>query len=266
MALTHDLEDCLVRPVHPIRILLVGVGGTGSQVLNCLARINYALRKMNHPGLHVTAMDADVVEEFNVGRQLFSQSEVGINKAVCAVTKINRFFGFCWEADDRLLTEEILSANLPMFNHGQNIIITCVDNVKTRRIVANHSYKKVNDEFQTYYWMDFGNNEKTGQVILSGVRKLHGNHGLLKNVFDIFPKMEDFEDEELQGPSCSMAEALGRQDLFINSTLAQLGCNLLWKLLYEKKINYQGVFLNIETMNISTLSIKPKIKNEKQIR
>lgn len=260
--LTHQLEECLIRPVHPIRVLLVGVGGTGSQVLNCLARINYALRKLNHPGLHVTAIDADVVDEFNVGRQLFSQSEIGINKAVCAVTKINRFFGFSWEAEQQLLTAELLNNNLLMFGHSQNIIITCVDNVRTRRLIHNHPYKKVNDEFQTYYWMDFGNNEKTGQVILSSVRKLHRtlDKGYLKNVFDIFPKMEEYESEELQGPSCSMAEALGRQDLFINSTLAQLGCNLLWKLLYEKKINYQGVFLNLETMHIAPIAIKVKIK------
>ena len=33
--------------------------------------------------------------------------------------------------------------------------------------------------------------------------------------------------EKDSGPSCSLAEALEKQDLFINSTLAQLGCNIL---------------------------------------
>jgi hypothetical protein len=32
-------------------------------------------------------------------------------------------------------------------------------------------------------------------------------------------------------PSCSLAEALEKQDLFINSTLANMAASLLWNLL-----------------------------------
>ena len=45
------------------------------------------------------------------------------------------------------------------------------------------------------------------------------------------------------GPSCSLAEALEKQDLFINSTLAQLGCNLLWKMFRHGMIEYHGLYL-----------------------
>ena len=62
-------------------------------------------------------------------------------------------------------------------------------------------------------------------------------------------------DEKESGPSCSLAEALNKQDLFINSTLAQLGCALLWKLFRERFIEYRGVFLNLETMKINPLKI-----------
>jgi len=63
-------------------------------------------------------------------------------------------------------------------------------------------------------------------------------------------------DESESGPSCSLAQALQNQDLFINSTLAQLGCGLLWKLLRECMIEYQGIFLNLDTMNTNPIKIK----------
>ncbi len=34
---------------------------------------------------------------------------------------------------------------------------------------------------------------------------------------------------------CSLAEALEKQDLFINSTLAHIGCDLLWKNVQGRK-------------------------------
>ncbi len=48
-------------------------------------------------------------------------------------------------------------------------------------------------------------------------------------------------------PSCSLAEALEKQDLFINSTLASMGASLLWKLFREGMTEQRGFFLNLKT-------------------
>lgn len=61
--------------------------------------------------------------------------------------------------------------------------------------------------------------------------------------------------EEDSGPSCSLAEALEKQDLFINSTLAQLGCNILWKMFRNGMIEHQGVYLNLATMKANPIII-----------
>jgi hypothetical protein len=63
-------------------------------------------------------------------------------------------------------------------------------------------------------------------------------------------------DEQASGQSCSLAQALQKQDLFINSTLSHLGCGLLWKLLQEGMIEYHGVFLNLDTLKTNPLKIK----------
>jgi len=63
-----------------------------------LAQINAALKKLGHPGIHLKLIDDDVVEQHNVGRQLYSLSDIGKNKAIVCIERINRFFGTIWEA------------------------------------------------------------------------------------------------------------------------------------------------------------------------
>ena len=59
----------------------------------------------------------------------------------------------------------------------------------------------------------------------------------------------------MDGPSCSLAEALERQDLFINSTLAQLGCGILWKMFRNGVIEHNGLYLNLDTMKVNPIII-----------
>ena len=94
----HYTDNYLLSPHHPVSVHVIGAGGTGSQVATNLARMDMALRALGHPGLHVTVFDPDTVSEANIGRQLFSESEIGLNKAVALVTRINRFFGSTWVA------------------------------------------------------------------------------------------------------------------------------------------------------------------------
>ena len=53
----------------------------------------------------------------------------------------------------------------------------------------------------------------------------------------------------------AMAEALEKQDLFINSTLAQLGCNILWRMFRHGLIEHHGLYLNLETMKVNPIPV-----------
>lgn len=61
--------------------------------------------------------------------------------------------------------------------------------------------------------------------------------------------------ESDSGPSCSLAEALEKQDLFINSTLSQLGCNILWEMFREGMIEHHGLYLNLATMKVNPIGV-----------
>lgn len=254
MKKVHFTNQYLLNPQHRITINLIGAGGTGSQVLEALARIDSALIRLEHPGFHVTVFDADQVSPANIGRQLFSPSDIGINKAICLTTRTNRFYGLDWEAVPEMYAEQSSTAN---------ITISCVDNVKSRLTIHKHlkNPKTVCDIYQKpLYWLDFGNTQKTGQSILGTItpakqptKTEFQTIGTLPTICDMFDLTKINEQDS--GPSCSLAEALRKQDLFINSTLAQLGCAILWKLFREGRIEHHGTFLNLQTMKSNPLSV-----------
>lgn len=89
MKRVHYIDNYLINPQHPVTVNLIGAGGTGSQVLTGLARLDVTLRALGHPGLFVTLYDPDIVTEANIGRQLFGYSDMGLNKAQCALLPVS---------------------------------------------------------------------------------------------------------------------------------------------------------------------------------
>lgn len=263
MKKVHYTDSYLINPQHPVTVNLIGAGGTGSQVLTCLARLDITLRALGHPGLFVTLYDPDEVTEANIGRQLFSYSDFGLNKAICLVSRVNNFFGNDWKAVPGLFPA---SAKDGRTENMANITITCTDNVKSRLDTWNFlkAIRDINSytDYKTpLYWMDFGNAQTTGQVIMGTVPKKipqpkseqYQTVESLK-VITQYVKYSAVKVEE-SGPSCSLAEALQKQDLFINSTLAQLGCNILWKMFRQGMIDNQGMYMNLDTMKVNPIPV-----------
>lgn len=237
-----------------VKVALVGCGGVGSQVLTGLARLHTAMLALGHPGgLEVTAYDPDTVSESNVGRQLFSPADVGINKAVLLIHRLNAFFGLNWKAvPSRFPT--------PSRSDSPNIIISCVDTKAARRGIADYC-KRPNGYYNSvYYWLDMGNNLVDGQVIMGqpgfGRRLKKGEQQLLPTVTDLYPSIMDASlPEDDDGPSCSLAEALERQDLFIGQTIATFGLQLLWSLFRNGGVDHHGYFVNLKAGRVTPLPV-----------
>jgi PRTRC genetic system ThiF family protein len=244
----HYLDPYLMAPVHPVTITVIGCGGTGSYVTTQLAKMAVALRELKDIELFVTVIDDDKVEEHNIGRQLFSPSDIGHFKANVIVNRINRFYGLDWTTKVERVSECVDS----------NIVITCVDNVATRELIAANHNSKRDDHEKRFYWLDFGNSKDYGQYILSTLTDINQPPTLdeepvakLPNMFDLYGEVPEKPNE----PSCIMAQSLEEQDLFINLQLATTGISLLWKLFKEGFIEYHGQFLNITTGNTSPLKL-----------
>ena len=233
MKITHNIHAPLLRQTW--RIAVVGAGGTGSALMPRLMQLHFAMKETGHPGgLHVTLYDDDIVSQSNIGRQCFFPQDVGQYKSTLIVNRLNQCWGTNWEA----VPKKVKKSD----KINVDIIIGCVDSRKGRAAILGSV-----SSYHCYY-IDSGNSENSGQVVIGELVKQVRKAIRLPHVADLFPDMVDASlDAKDDKPSCSVAEALTKQSLVINNTMANEIYNLLWMLFRNAKLNYSGKFVNLET-------------------
>ena len=257
----HFVPNELLQPYNPVTVNLIGAGGTGSQVLTALARMNQALMALGHAGLFVRLFDDDTVTTANLGRQLFTTNELGQHKSVALINRINRFFGTNWKAVSERYDKDYCS----IAEGFATLTISCVDTAVARFEIAEilKIYLKNGGSYRgkPLYWLDFGNSRVSGQVILSTLDKIKQPASAQFQPIETLPLVTEEFKELLQAgeadatPSCSLAEALTKQDLFINSALANCGASLLWQLFREGILFYRGFFLNLQDFRTQPIKV-----------
>ena len=246
---THHIHPELLK--HIVRVLVVGCGGNGSAVAAGLPYLHQALLAYGHPeGIHVTLLDPDVISPTNCVRQPFSQSEIGLYKSVVLANRLNLFWGLDWEGiPERLDPKRKMT--------GVDIVIGCVDTRAARRAIA----KCVEEWSEVDYWLDLGNNADSGQFVLGEPlnRRNRRNRLRLRTVSELFPEVIQGELDGDGLPSCSAAEALDRQEPFVNPSLANHALALLARLFRYGTISYHGGFLTLSMLaGLQALRVDPK--------
>lgn len=212
----------------PVNIVLVGLGGTGSLLLTHLLRIDQGIRALGGAGLHVRAFDPDRVSQTNLTRQNFAPGDVGRNKAVVLVERCNLYAGLSWEAQPRRLEKGDL--NTPV-----HLLITCVDSGQSRREIG-----ALLRQGNPHYWVDCGNDARSGQVIVGQP----GKRGGLPDILSADPSGMQGEDDD--SPSCSAVEALTRQHPFINPEIALRAGQMIGEMLYHGVLSAPAVYVNMQ--------------------
>ena len=249
-------------PLHaailPIdRVVVVGCGGNGSIFVNHLCRIQQACVALGGTGFEIVLYDDDVVTPANLVRQCFCEDDLGAFKAEVLAQRLTSFYGCNATPVATKFSHIPERSRGPFSGHdddqpGATVLVGCVDNVPTRRVLAKNTaverWSSTGPEARkAAYWLDLGNAATTGQVILGGSG--------LPNVFDLLPQMTRIREKE-DTPSCSAAEALAKQDLFINSTLATFAGQLLWKLIRKGQLHHHGFFINLERGQVVPVPVK----------
>jgi len=212
-----------ISHTNKVAISVAGVGGTGSILATHLVRLDLAMRSLGHPGFEITLFDPDKVTHANVGRQLFTEGEIGANKAEAMAYKLRR--SFLCEVNSRPTKLRETS-----FYYKKDILISCVDTKEAR--------KEIKELSESYYVsFDCGNTSNKGQVLMDVI-------DVDLKVYDEFPELT--EGEEDNTPSCSLAEALSKQELYINSAVANACSQMLWGMFRHGGLDYRGVFINLD--------------------
>lgn len=260
----HFLDNYLLSPTNPIRVNVIGAGGTGSKLMTALMEINHSLLELEHPGLDVHLWDDDIITASNIGRQRFAESERNLYKSQAIINRLNRWAGTNWKAKTRKF-EHTVDGKIPN-NARASIYISCTDTVASR-IEMNKIMQKLNEDYgyhrdKARYWLDLGNTKFSGQGILSTIGKIDQPTSKKFKTFEKLPSIiEEYgtamqtSEQQDDTPSCSLAESLEKQDLFINSTIAHLGASLLWNLLKDGMTENRGFFLNLQNFRSQPINV-----------
>ena len=106
-------------------VCIIGCGGLGGYVAEMLLRVGV---------LKLTLIDADVFDETNLNRQLFS-TEDGLGKSKVYEAE-KRLLAVDSGADLRLFKCRLDESNAHEMLAGHDVVVDALDNIKTRRIAA----------------------------------------------------------------------------------------------------------------------------------
>lgn len=251
----HQLSRHLTGTTTPLRVAIVGVGGTGSEVLSALINVHLGLRALGRPGLEVHAFDPDIVSPANLVRQRYYPQDIGLNKARVLVGRINLsmgpVLGLTWYAHETKFDSD-------WARNPWDIVLSCVDSRAARKKLHGYCHQKRFTQWGL--WADFGNDADRGQVLFGEPTR---SKYALPCATDLHPDLMDTTLPEDNAPSCSTLEAIERQGLMMNRTVATLGVQLLWEGLKTGRLPHAGYYFNYTAGVFQGVPIPPQCVNVK---
>jgi hypothetical protein len=212
----------------PERIVLVGLGGIGSQLVPSLVRY-LAFRPEPRPVL--VLVDGDAYEPDNRTRQVFPESAIGTNKAE-ALAEVYR--GLTVQAVADYLTE----ANVATVIRDGDAVLLAVDNLWSRFLVDRHLAG-----LQEVTLISGGNDETDGNVQL--VRR-RGGQFVDGSLAEIHVEIGRATEAEFAARNGCERQAEERPQLVVtNLMVASAMLNCLWAVLERGSVSYSEVYLDV---------------------
>lgn len=245
---------------RPVKIVMLGAGGSGGHIAPHLYRLLYAL---DRPVRFIIA-DGDVVEAKNLVRQNFIEADLGENKAKVLAQRYSSVFGLETEyipefvEDEQQLIDLVKPHQLHgevMFVNGRPVVdqfwelvilIGAVDNNRSRQL-CHEVFRKVTP----LVYIDSGNGEHSGQVVC-GVRR--GKQTVFKPVGSMYPDILQEQDKFPTELSCAEASVSAPQSIVANIMAATAVVNFVYNILVKGELDTRSV-----TFSTNTLNIKPNL-------
>ncbi len=243
----------------PVKIVVIGAGGTGGYVIPHLYRLGYA----SHRDVRVIVCDGDVVEEKNLIRQNFVEQDIGRNKAQAQAERYSAAFGIeCEYKPDFIENDtELFRLTSPDFTarpysgvpETQKVILLgCVDNNKSRQMCH-----RVFQSQQDLIYIDSGNGEHTGQVVC-GVRQ--NGKTTYKPIGSLYPDVLKEEDKFPSELPCAERTISAPQSVTANLTAATAMVGFLYNLLIVGEMNTRYITFSSKQINMRAEMTKKRKK------
>ena len=249
---------------RPVKIVMLGAGGTGGHIAPHLYRLLYSLDRP----VRFIICDGDVVEDKNLVRQNFTPADLGENKAQVLAERYSSVFGMeteyipsFVESEEQLrelLTPEYVWQREP--GHSYNvrvpelvILIGAVDNNKSRQLCH-----RVFQQTEELVYIDSGNGEYTGQVVC-GVRR--NSRTYYPPIGTAYPDVLEETDKFPTELSCAEASVSAPQSMAANITAATAVVDMIYNILATGNSTVRQVTFSTQTVNV-----RPELQKRKTRR
>ena len=243
---------------RPVKIVMLGAGGTGGHIAPHLYRLLYSL---NRPARFIVC-DGDTVEAKNLVRQNFIAADLGENKAKALAERYSSVFGIEAEyVPDYVETGEKLSQLIEprQWRYGYArpviselvILIGAVDNNKSRKLCHG-----VFQEAKEVVYIDSGNGEYGGQVVC-GIRR--SGRTFYKPAASVYPDILDETDKFPTELSCAEASVSAPQSIVANIMAATAVVNMVYNILVLGNLN-----VRMATFSTKTITVRPTVSKRKR--
>ena len=222
-------------------IVVVGCGGTGSQLIPFLMQLSNNIKDKIKS---ITLIDGDVYEDSNLRNQKITKSDVGFKKAKVLAERYSYIFE---ELDINYYDEYILSWHTLDDITGYNVILLgCTDNNPSRRILCEFMNKCDN---KNIIYIDSGNgtDNRIGQIVVG--YKDYGNK-ILNHVGDIFTDIYSEENTIKSEEHCFDVINEKPQNIATNIYAAANVFNVITNILMFGKIENNVLFFNADKINV----------------
>lgn len=216
----------------PVKLVMLGTGGTGGHAAPHLYRLLHAL---NRPARFILC-DGDLVEAKNLIRQNFAPADLGQNKARVLAERYASVFGMKAEYVPSFVEtrEELMRLIRPgiweikegpylyKLKREMVLLLGCVDNNKSRRLCHEAFCQS-----QDLVYIDSGNEEFSGQVVC-GVRR--NGRTIFKPVGGIAPEILKAQDRFPSEISCAEAAQADPQSMAANIMAATVMVDMVYNI------------------------------------
>jgi PRTRC genetic system ThiF family protein len=272
-----DLSYAQALPVLPfqaerIRLIMVGLGGTGSFLVRhvaCMALLLHGAGK----NVSLTLVDPDIVEAGNIPRQNFCPAEIGRYKAEALAERYARDFGMEIGCLPIPFTPDLARVEW----NTLTVLIGAVDNAAAR--AALDAALSANETVSSHeriavpriWWLDLGNGLDYGQVLLGSTNHLKQlasaftvgalpRCGLLPSPLLQEPNLRQPRPEEQENHRLSCAELLAAnaQTMTINPAMAVEGADYLYRFLIAGTLKKFATYLDLPAGTKRSYYITPQ--------
>lgn len=243
------------REPNRVRLVLVGCGGTGSFLALHLARLAWYAWHSHGRAITLEFVDPDRVELKNIGRQNFCPAEVGEAKAEALARRYSLAFGL-----DIAYRVAPFATDWTPAAYDLSIIVGAVDNNAARRDIHEMCVHR-QPYGGTLWWLDCGNHEHAGQVLLGNSRKPAPDISPLGFCAALplptvqHPELLDVEPPRPVVESCAELTLRDAQSLMVNQMVASHAAAMLARLIVSRDLDYYASYFDLTSGSARSLPI-----------